>query len=252
MENPVVIKIGGNELEDSVFVEEFAKAIVSYHQKHSCIIVHGGGRAINEMLQALHIEPKYVDGQRVTDEATLEVVEMVLSGLINKRLVTALLNLNVDAIGISGVDRKLLVAEPWGDNMDLVGRIVQVRTEIFEGYFRQNVIAVVSPLSIGNGGRYNVNADHAAGMIAGAIQAQATYFISNVPGVLNNGQIIPALTKVEVEELIEKDIINGGMIPKVNAAIDALENGSQQAIITNLDGFINGIGTTFTTRKETA
>ena len=252
MNKATLIKIGGNELEDTQFVMEFAEAITQYQQEQAYVVVHGGGRAINQMLEAVGIEPQYVNGQRVTDNATLEIAEMVLSGSINKRLVMALLSAGTDAIGISGVDRKLLQVEPWGENMNLVGRIVEIRTELLEEYFSNHVVPVISPISIGPEGRYNVNADHAAGMISGDIKAKEAIFVSNVPGVLYHDEIIAELSKEEVQTLIEEGHIHGGMIPKVNAAIAALENGAQKAVITNLSGFKNRTGTSITAGKELA
>lgn len=245
----LVIKIGGNELNDPAFVQQLAEAIKAHQQNSNCILVHGGGKAINRLMEAMEVKPVYKDGQRVTDAATLEIAEMVLSGKINKQLVLALLTAGVEAAGVSGIDRKLLQVEPWGEDMDLVGRIVHVRAELLEQFFSDGVVPIISPISIGPAGRYNVNADHAAGMIAGAIHADRAVFISNVPGVIVNEQVTPSLSKSQVEQLIENGTINKGMIPKVNAALDALEFGAQQTTITNLAGFQNNTGTTFTTER---
>jgi len=247
-----VIKIGGNEMDDPAFVRGLAEATAVHQREKDCILIHGGGRAISELMQAMQIEPQYKDGQRVTDAATLEIAEMVLSGKINKRLVLALLEAGLDAVGMSGIDRKLLQVEPWGEGMDRVGRIVQVRSELLDEYCDAGVVPVISPISVGPDGRYNVNADHAAGMVAGALQASTVVFISNVPGVLNGSGIISNLSRSQVNSLISEGHISGGMIPKVHAALDALKFGAQRAIITNLTGFKNGTGTSLLNGKEYA
>ncbi len=246
----VVIKTGGNELADADFVGGLAQAIAAHQQTASCMLVHGGGRAISDWMQKADIQPQFKDGQRVTDAATLEIAEMVLSGQINKKLVLALSAAGVDAIGLSGIDRQMLQVEPWGEDMgDLVGRIVHVRAEVLAGFAAQNVVPVISPISVGPAGRYNVNADHAAGKVAGALQAEQVVFITNVPGVLVEDVLAPQLTDTEVQELIESGTIHGGMIPKVTAALDTLQYGAQQAVITNLAGFQHGTGTTLTLER---
>jgi len=250
MKSVSIIKIGGNELADPAFMTGLVAAIQAKQNSHACILVHGGGRSINDLMEKLEIEPVYKNGQRVTDQATLEVAEMVLSGSVNKKLVLALVSAGVEAAGMSGVDRSLLQVEPWGENMELVGRIVHVRTEVLTGYAEENVVPVVSPISVGPAGRYNVNADHAAGMIAGALEAEQAIFITNTPGVLEGDVVIPSLTDREVQALIESGAIYGGMIPKVNAALDALRYGAKSAVITNLAGFGNQTGTTILTERK--
>ena len=223
-----VIKVGGNELTDVNFMNNLVMTIQKQKKEYACVLVHGGGVAISDLMNKTGIVPQYKDGQRITDEATLEIAEMVLSGKINKQLVLSLNQVGIDTIGLSGVDRSLLQVEPWGEAMDLVGRIVKVRRKILEDYFFEDVIPVISPISIGEKGRYNVNADHAAGMIAGALCADEIVFITNVPGVLVDGEIAETLTDKQVFELIERKIISGGMIPKVNAALDALCYGQKK------------------------
>lgn len=243
--HPVVIKIGGNDLEQPGFVDELAQAVAALHAQTPCILVHGGGRTVSRLQQQLGLEPVYVNGQRVTDEASLEVVEMALSGTVNKRLTLALLRAGVDALGMSGVDRGLLRVEPWSADMGRVGRIVAVRADVLQALCDQGVVPVVSPVSMGADGRYNVNADHAAGAIAAALHAPHATFLTNVPGVQVDAQVAPHLTVSETEALIARGVINGGMIPKVNAALAAIAGGVQKAIITNLSGLSAGTGTVF-------
>ncbi|MDO9545614.1 MAG: acetylglutamate kinase [Pelolinea sp.] len=246
----LVIKIGGNELEVCDFITGLSADIKELQKENACILVHGGGRAIDELMEKMFIPPHFKNGQRVTDQKTLEVAEMVLSGKINKDLVVALNAVGLDAIGLSGVDRNLLQVVPWDGEMDLVGRITKVRAELLVEYCAQDVIPVISPISIGPAGKYNVNADHAAGMIAGALFAQQIVFISNVPGVLVDYHIAMQLRDTQVEELIENKAIHGGMIPKVQAALDALNYGAQSALITNLEGWMKRSGTTIITERK--
>ena len=204
---------------------------------------NGGGKAISNLMTRLEIQPEYKDGQRITTSETLEVAEMVLSGLVNKQLVLKMGQAGLDAIGLSGIDRQLLTVEAWGENMGLVGRIINVRTEVLSSLLEQSIIPVISPISMGPASKYNVNADHAAGKIAGALEAEKAVFISNVPGVIRQGKTAASLTDQEIHALIHDGIIQGGMIPKVNAALDALSYGAQNAVITNLDGFTQNSGT---------
>lgn len=245
-----IIKVGGNELADIEFMNKLIKSIQKLQKDHSCILVHGGGVAINQLLTQTGIIPKYKNGQRITDEATLEIAEMVLSGKINKQLVLALNLAGIDAIGISGIDRNFLQVEPWGEAMDLVGKIVKVRTEVIESFCKDNILPVISPISIGKSGRYNVNADHAAGMVAGALEADEIIFITNVAGVLKNNKLLLELTDFQIKNLIEEEVIFGGMIPKVNSALDALNFGAKQTIITNIAGLEKQSGTKITTSKD--
>ncbi len=242
---PVVIKIGGNDLEKPGFIDELAHAIADLHRQTPCILVHGGGQAINRLQERLGIQPIYDQGQRVTDRATLEAAEMMLSGVVNKQLTLALLRAGVDALGMSGVDRGLIQVEPWSAAMGLVGRIVRVRADILLDLCAQGVVPVISPISMGPEGRYNVNADHAASSIAAALQAAHAAFITNVPGVKVGPVVVSSLTVQQAHELIDQGVITGGMIPKVNAALDAVASGVRKAIITDLPGLSAGTGTAF-------
>lgn len=242
---PVVIKIGGNEMDRPGFFDQLAQAVATVQQRTPCILVHGGGQAINRLQARLGLQAVYHNGQRVTDDAALEAAEMVLSGQVNKQIVLALLRAGVDAIGISGVDRGLLTVKPWAPEMGRVGRIVSVRTASLFELCALNVVPVISPISSGPDGTYNVNADHAAGAIAGALKAAHAAFVTNVPGVRVGEAIAPTLSVAEAEDLIAQGIIHGGMIPKVQAALAAVANGVRQAVITDLPGLAAGTGTVF-------
>ncbi len=240
---PIVIKIGGNDLVKAGFTPSLVKVVAELNADQPCILVHGGGRAIDRLMDQLGIKPRYVNGQRVTDEATLAAAEMVLSGHVNKDLTLALLEAGVDALGMSGVDRGLIRVEPWGADLGRVGRVVQVRADVLLDLCEQGVVPVISPISVGPEGRYNVNADHAAGAIAGAVGASQAAFLTDVPGVQIEADIVPRLSASEAELLIEQGVIHGGMIPKVQAALAALSGGVQEATITDLFGLRTGAGT---------
>ena len=243
MTAPLVIKVSGDYVEKAEVMAGLAKTVAGLAKDQSCVIVHGGGRAIDEWLRKAGIEPKFHDGLRVTDEPTLEIAEMVLSGLVNKRLVSALLAEKVDALGLSGVDRWLIQCRPISAELGRVGQIEAVRGEVLAGLIGQGITPVISPISAGPDGCYNVNADHAAGAVAGALSAARVIFLTNVPGVLVDGRLTERLSQDEIHTLIEQGVINGGMIPKVSAALDALESGAAEVMIADLKGLRSGIGT---------
>jgi len=245
-----VLKIGGNELADDGYLARLATAVFTIITQTSqpVIIVHGGGKAIADLQLKLGLQPRKVDGVRVTDAASLKAAEMVLSGQINKAIVAALLAAGVDAIGLSGVDGGLLRCQkkqhPTVD-LGLVGEIDEVRVPLLQQLAAMGLTAVISPISLGHDGQtYNVNADDAASAVAGAMGAAQLDFISNVPGVLQDGVVIGGLTAVETESLIADGTIDGGMIPKVRNALAVVADGVPQARIVNLDGLSEG-GTIF-------
>jgi len=184
----------------------------------------------------------------VTDAESLDIVQMVLVGRVNKRLVSSLSMAGVDAFGMSGVDRTAIKAEklehPGGD-LGHVGRVVDVRAEVFTRLLEDGITPTLSPLCYGaDGSIFNVNADHVAMAVAVALQAEALVFVSNVPGVLHNEMLLPHLTASEVERLIEEKVIVDGMIPKARSALEALQGGVSAVRITNLDGLKANTGTT--------
>ncbi|MGB1252513.1 MAG: acetylglutamate kinase [Candidatus Promineifilaceae bacterium] len=244
-----VLKVGGNELSDSNFLAGLAHAIATLSKLEPVVIVHGGGRAIADLHTQLGIATIKVDGLRVTSGRSLGIAEMVLSGQANKLLVRALLAVGVDALGISGVDAQLLTAKkkahPTTD-LGYVGEVAAVRTNVLERLLSQGFVPVVSPISAdSNQQPYNINADEAATAIASALQADLFDFISNVPGVLNEGNPIPSLTVTEANALIESGVVYGGMIPKVNAALSAVAKGVKRTRIVNLAGLLTDSGTVF-------
>lgn len=243
-----VIKIGGNEIDDPSFLPRLAQAVENMAQPVT--VVHGGGRAIAGMQLKLGLEPRKIDGLRVTDEQSLQVTQMVLSGDVNKRVVQALLERGITAVGLSGVDGGLLRCEKKRYNQqDLgwVGQIVRVERRVLDLFAGEGFTPVISPVSLGlDGAIYNVNADEAAGAIAAAVGASKAWFISNVAAVLGgNGQPIAGITAAEATRLIQDGAIRDGMIPKVHAALDLVAAGISEVIITDVDGLLTGSGTRF-------
>ena len=238
----VVLKVGGNELDDDAFLDGLAKAVQSVRgQGHFPVIVHGGGKTIAAYQEKLGLEPAFLEGLRITDEASMDVAEMVLSGLANKRIVRALVNEGVRTAGISGVDDGTIYVEPmWHPLGDLgrVGEIQDVDTHLVNTLITADIVPVISPISFGalDGLSYNVNADHAATAIAAKLGAIRLVFVSNVPGILVAGRVVRAITATQAENWIEEGIITGGMIPKVRSAVHAVQSGVSKAVITNLAG----------------
>jgi acetylglutamate kinase len=241
-----VLKIGGQELDDRDFVRQLGQAVAALDE--SPILVHGGGKEVRQLQERLGVEPQYIDGLRVTDEQSLDIVQMVLVGRVNKRVVASMSMAGVDAFGMSGVDRASVKAEklehPGGD-LGQVGRVVEVRNEVFERLLEDGVTPVLSPICFGaDGSMFNVNADHVALAVAVAVQAEALVFVSNVPGVLRDDEVISHLTATEVEQLIKEKVIVDGMVPKTRSALAAVDGGVQAVRITNLEGLKAGTGTT--------
>lgn len=248
MNEIVVYKISGSDLDDPAFSARFAQAMASVVRSGARpIIVHGGGKELTELLAAMQVPTRFVDGLRVTDAKTRDAALMVLSGLANKRLVAALLAQGVDAIGASGLDARLITVEPLRAELEFVGRPVQVRSDVLAGWVAQGFTPVISPMSIGRDGEiYNVNADHVAGAIAAAMNAHMLTFVTNVPGVLDADKVLlPRLTAAQASDLMADGVISGGMIPKVRTALEALDAGVSRVRITNLDGVADNAGTVF-------
>ncbi len=250
----LVLKVGGNELDDPAFLDGLAGAIGWLQADHRVVLVHGGGKEIAAWQERLGLTPRFIEGLRVTDDQSLAVAEMVLSARTNKMLVARLLRAGILAAGISGVDGGLLIVEkmthPAGD-LGWVGRIVGSDPLLLRALLAAGFVPVVSPISLGRDGHsYNVNADQAAQAIAVALGASALVFVSNVPGVRANGQVVASLTVAQAEAWIRDGTISGGMIPKVRAALEAVGAGVRRAVITNLAGLREGSGTAFNGEAE--
>lgn len=235
----VVIKYGGwamvnEELEQGVMNDCILLKLVGIHP----VIVHGGGKAINTMLERLGKETRFVHGQRVTDEETMEVVEMVLAGKVNKEIVTMINQLGGKGIGLCGKDAKLITAHQKvlpasvKDREDLgyVGEVESINPEIIQTVKDEGYIPVIAPIGVGKDGKsYNINADYVSGAIAAALKANKLVLLTDVEGIFvdqkDPSTLLSVIKTSEVPDLISKGIIAGGMIPKVECCVHALEHG---------------------------
>jgi acetylglutamate kinase len=243
----LVLKIGGNQVEDETFLVGFVAAVKGLLAEHAVVIVHGGGKEITDLHAQLGVATETVEGLRATSAESLRLVEMVLNGTVNTRLVRWLVTGGVDALGLSGVDMGLVRVTPLsvkGRSLGRVGQVGPVNGEALLQLLKLGLTPVVSPVSLGEDGlTYNVNADHVAAGIAKAVEASKLIFVSNVPGVQVTGRTMRALTVGQIEGLITDGHITGGMIPKVRSATEAVASGVYQAVITDLDGLARGEGT---------
>ena len=233
----IVIKLGGHAMTDSDAMTNFAQDIVLMKQCNlNPIIVHGGGPAINNFLDKMNIKTNFLNGKRVTDKESIPLIEMVLSGSVNKNIVSAINSQGGKAIGLSGKDANLMICEPDNPKLGFVGNPTQVNPEILKNFLESDFIPIVAPIGVGvDGQTYNVNADTAAGAIAAALSADRLLLLTDVDGVKNkNGEILTKLSIEDVKNLIKNGTISKGMIPKTETAIKALEDGVRAAVI--LDG----------------
>jgi len=259
----VVIKYGGStlineEIKNSVMQDIALMKFVGFKP----VIVHGGGPDINTMLERLDIESNFVNGLRVTDDETMEVVEMVLAGKINKAMTMEISQQGVNAVGISGIDGRTLEVQkmtPNGNDIGRVGSVVNVNIELISSLLENDFVPVISPIGFDkNGQTYNVNADYAAVAVASALNAEKLIFLTDVPGVLRDvsdaNSVISMLSAKDAQSMLDTGVISGGMVPKVECCLAGLNAGVQQIHI--LDGGIehclvleiftkDGIGTLF-------
>src|ERR1700759_2714060 len=247
----IVVKYGGNAMSDTG-AHDFSQDIVLMKQTGiDPVVVHGGGPQIGAMLKKLNINSTFIDGLRVTDQAAIEVVEMVLTGSINKQIVTAINAAGGRAVGVSGKDGNLVVARKLAltkadaatgaittEDLGFVGEPDRVNPEVLHTMMKSEIIPVVAPIGVGpKGETYNINADTVAGAVAGAVKAERLILLTDVEGVLDQDKkLIPHLTVTQARALIANGTISGGMIPKIRTAIEAVEGGVNAAVI--LDGRI--------------
>jgi len=249
-EKTVVVKFGGNAMGSEELGKAFAEDITLLKLAGiNPVVVHGGGPQINAMLNRLGIKSEWAAGMRITDKATVEVVEMVLAGSINKEIVQTITEAGGRAIGLTGKDGNMVtvkrltrtVVDPTSNierviDLGFVGEPTRVRTEVLEVLAKSEIIPVLAPVCAGEDGEtYNVNADTFAGAIAGALDASRLLFLTDVPGVLDRDKnLIKELSVAEARAMIADGTISGGMIPKVETCIEALERGVEGVVI--LDG----------------
>lgn len=236
----IVVKFGGHAMVDPALTESFAADIALLRQVGMRpIVVHGGGPQIAQMLERLNVSTKAVDGLRITDEPTMEIVEMVLAGKINKDVVTALNKAGGTAVGLSGKDGRLLLAEKVqrDDGVDLgfVGQPKHVNTAVIEAIRDAGLIPVIAPIGVDeNGQGYNINADTAAGAIAAALKAERLIMLTDVDGVKDKaGELVSEIRRADIAGLVEDGTVSSGMIPKLEMCAAAVTSGVGAAVIQN-------------------
>lgn len=249
-EKTIVVKFGGNAMVDEALQNSFARDVVLMKLVGmNPIIVHGGGPQIGSLLEKLNIESKFVDGMRVTDSATMDVVEMVLGGTVNKQIVNLINRNGGKAIGITGKDGQLIQAKKMNSKrpsaglkaseiIDIghVGEVAKINTNVIDMLINSDFIPVIAPIGVGNdGASYNINADLVAGKIAEVLRAEKLMLLTNVAGLQDKqGKVLTGLSTAEVDRLIEDGTIYGGMLPKISCALDAVKAGVTSAHI--IDG----------------
>ena len=245
----VVIKYGGNAMADNELVESFCNDIVFLKQSGlKPVIVHGGGPQIGSMLERLGIKTKFESGMRITDENTLEVVEMVLAGKINKDIASKINSAGGKAVGVSGKDSSMIIAEKLTKQKNLdesniekiidlgfVGVPKKINNEIIETLITDDFIPVIAPMGVGEDGKtYNINADTAAGAIASSLKSKRLLILTDVKGVLDSDQnLVKEADEKKIAKMIDNGEVSGGMIPKINTCLDSVKDGVDAAVIVD-------------------
>ena len=232
----IVIKIGGHAIGDDAMLRSFARDITLLKQVNvHPVVVHGGGPMINEMLSRMGVASKFVDGKRVSDKPTVEIVEMVLSGSINKKIVQAINEQGGLAVGLSVKDANIMICDRASSELGFVGTPSEMNPELLKVLSANHLIPVVAPLGVSRDGEtLNVNADTAAGAIATSLMADRLLLLTDVDGVLDaDGHLLTQLSDKDIDDLRSKGVLKGGMIPKTETAIGALRKGVRAAVILN-------------------
>ncbi len=236
-ETAMVLKVGGGEVDKTDYLKSLAKFVSAINRR--VVIVHGGGKDISRLMEKLGGEAKFHQGLRITDDAAIEVVEMVLSGLVNKRIVGALVSAGVKALGLSGRDLAVVRARKLEAEVDLghVGEPDHVNPLFLRKIIELGIVPVISPVSQDSRGVvFNINADHVAAAVAVTLRAAELVFLSDVPCIYDREYQISVLKTDAVENLIASGVIDGGMIPKVRSAVTALKSGVKNVLVTDLEG----------------
>lgn len=225
-----VVKYGGAAMLDEELKETFAQDVTLLKKIGvNVVIVHGGGKEVTEIAEQLGLKSRFVDGQRYTDEAMMEVVQMVLCGKTNKDVVARINQHDGNAAGICGIDVDLLKVKKYNSNdsdLGRVGEVVNVNTHFLHLLLRNGMMPVIAPIGVDNQWTaYNINADLAAASIATALKAEKLVYLSDVEGVTAQGRLIPSMDKAKAAQLIEHGVISDGMIPKIQSAFHAIEAG---------------------------
>ena len=273
----IVVKFGGNAMVDPALHEDFARDVVLMKLVGmNPVVVHGGGPQIGALLEKLNIQSEFVEGMRVTDSQTMDVVEMVLGGGVNKEIVSSINRNGGKAIGVSGKDgqmiraKKMTVSRPGPEHgtpeiVDIghVGEVEQIDTEVLQVILDSNFIPVIAPIGVGeDGNTYNINADLVAGTLAQVLQAEKLMLLTNIAGLLDKqGEILTGLTTEHVDELVADGTISGGMLPKIRCALAAVKSGVNTAHIIDgrvphavlLETFTDeGMGTLISNKQQTS
>ncbi len=236
-----VIKYGGAAQADEQLRQTFAQDVTLLRKIGiNIVIVHGGGKEISQMLSSLNIETRFIDGQRFTDDRTMQVVQMVLSGKITPEIVTRINRSGGNAIGLSGADAELITARKYsesGKDLGLVGEVAGINTTLINLLIAQGFMPVIAPTGVGPDGEfYNINADFVAAGVATALKAEKLVYLSDVPGVMVGSALVSSLTESAARRMIENGEINGGMIPKVTSAFRTINAGVKKVHL--IDGRI--------------
>ena len=272
----IVVKFGGNAMVDPALHEDFARDVVLMKLVGmNPVVVHGGGPQIGALLEKLNIQSEFVEGMRVTDAQTMDVVEMVLGGGVNKEIVSSINRNGGKAIGVSGKDGQMIRAKkmtisrvgpehgaPEIVDIGHVGEVDQIDTEVLQVILDSNFIPVIAPIGVGqDGSTYNINADLVAGTLAQVLQAEKLMLLTNIAGLLDKqGEILTGLTTEQVDELIADGTISGGMLPKIRCALAAVKSGVNTAHIIDgrvphavlLETFTDeGMGTLISNKQQT-
>ncbi|MGC9385997.1 MAG: acetylglutamate kinase [Hydrogenovibrio sp.] len=269
----IVVKYGGNAMTEAALKNGFARDIVLMKLVGmNPVVVHGGGPQIGRLLERVGKESEFIQGMRVTDAETMDIVEMVLGGMVNKEIVNLIHQHKGNAVGLTGKDGNLIQARKlemttFNESLDApelidlghVGEVVRINTKVLDMLIQDDFIPVIAPVGVDHKGEsYNINADLVAGKVAEALQAEKLMLLTNTPGLLDkDGQLLTGLTAKSVDALIEDGTIYGGMLPKIQCALDAVQGGVQSAHI--IDGRVEhavmlevftdeGVGTLITSR----
>ena len=245
----IVVKYGGHAMVDDQLKADFARDItLMKFTGLNPVVVHGGGPQINKVLDQMGIKHQFIKGMRLTDEATMDVVEMVLGGKVNKDIVTQINKQGGKAVGLSGKDGALIRAKklhivyqedenkpPEIIDPGLVGQVTQINPSIINTLSREGFIPIIAPVGTGDSGEtYNINADLVASSMAAALSAKRLIFLTDVEGVLNpTGELISSIDMEKINQMIKEKTISGGMIPKIECALEALKNGVEKVHIIN-------------------
>jgi acetylglutamate kinase len=238
-EKTFVIKYGGAAMVDEELKETFAQDVTLLKKIGiRIVIVHGGGKDITDLAAKLGLPTLFVKGQRYTDAGMMDVVQMVLGGKTNQEIVARINQHDGGAVGLSGVDNMLFLVRKHtedGTDLGLVGDIIRVNTRFLDLLFTHDVMPVIAPIGVDSGGQiYNINADTAAGSLASALQAEKLVYLSDVPGVLVNDELLPSLDRARAVSLVEEGVVSSGMLPKIRSAFAALDAGVNKVHI--IDG----------------